>query len=187
MRDVRILTWVFVGALSIVVAVGCAGSCHPAEIVLNDFERDEDLNGIRWECHVAYERSSQRAGRGDYSLRVDLPVSRYPGVELWDIAGDWRTYDRLTFWVHVEGDRSLQVMLRIDDWGYSDDYGQRTNINLVLQPGANRLDIPMQEIQENPSKRLLNLRQIRRIMLFLIASERREVLYLDDFRLVRET
>lgn len=170
--------------LAVLFCLASVLACEPdGGVRFADFETDADLDDVFWECHNVYRHADDRAGHGKRSLRVELPPGRYPGVMLHRVPRDWRGYAALSFWVFLEGDAPVPAVLRIDDLHHRDDYGQRANIPLVMEPGENRLRFPIEIIENDPAKRRLRLDEMFRIILFLPNSDRRVVLYLDDFRL----
>lgn len=157
----------------------------PDELLILDFESDADLDNLFWECRHRFERSTERVDQGQWALKATLPMEKYPGVEIRNLPRDWRHFDKLALWVYYDSNKPIQALLRIDDDFHWDDFGRRANINLVLEPGENFIEIPIAEIMNNPRKRKLNLLHIYRMILFLIAPNQPEVLYLDNVRLLR--
>ena len=171
-------------ALIVALALAACAPVPPETYRFFDFERDADLGVFLWQCHIVYGRTSRPVGHGAWALRVDLPPDEFPGVEFSAVPRDWSMFEEFRFWVYVEGDRPLDAMVRIDDDRPCVNVEDRANIPLRLNPGENRVSIPVRAIAGNPRSRRLNVRQIRRIIFFLSDSNRREVLDLDDFRLV---
>jgi hypothetical protein len=175
------------GALLVVIVLLAAAACDPVPdaYVFADFETDADLDLFAWNCHHRYRRSADHVEHGRASLRVDLPPGDFPGIDFTRVPRDWSVFDELRFAVYVDGDRELSAMLRIDDNHACTEFEDRANLAVRLVPGENRVTIPIPAIEKNPAVRRLNVRYIRHIIFFLPDSARREVLYLDDFRLVR--
>jgi hypothetical protein len=171
-------------ALILAVALTACEPFPPPVYRFLDFERDADLDALQWECRHVYERARAHASHGEWALRADLPPGEYPGVEIARPPRDWSMFDALRFRVYVEGDRPLEATLRIDDDRPCTEFDDRANLPVHLVPGANDVRIPVRAVAQGPRARLLNVRQVRRMILYLSASDRREVLDLDDFRLV---
>jgi len=55
----------------------------------------------------------------------------------------------------------------------------------VLMPGANQVKIPLNSLKTSGTERSLDLKNIYRFLIFMSHPDKRYVLYLDYFRLVR--
>ena len=170
--------------LLLAFALAACRPVPPATYRFLDFERDADLDALVWECHAAFERTPAHAGHGQWALRADLPPGEFPGVEFRKVPRDWSPFDELRFRVYVEGDRALDAALRVDDDRPCTNVEDRAEVPLRLFPGENEVRVPVRAIAQGPRARRLNVGRIRRMIFFLPGSNRREVLDLDDFRLV---
>ncbi|MEW5976205.1 MAG: hypothetical protein AB1898_10420 [Acidobacteriota bacterium] len=159
--------------------------CQPAsraERLAFDFESDAELDHFFWSCHTLFERSTQHASRGRYSLRVKLYPSRYPGISPSFRIRNWSSYKTLHFDVFNPAPSTLTLYLRIDDAYSSPAYEDRYNGTLRLQPGLNRLSIALDTLETSGTKRTLDPLSIKRFALFLNHPREETTLYFDNFR-----
>ena len=105
------------------------------------------------------------------------------GVMVQEPFTDWRGYNTLQVQIYSLLDQPKEVELRIDDKRAEKQRGDRTDLTLVVQPGYNRYEIPMEEIRQGPSGRRLRLHKIRRVGIFSKGSEEPFMLFFSDFRL----
>ena len=108
--------------------------------------------------------------------------AKYPGLELKGPYLDWRGYKALTLDVFSRAESSVTLYLMIKDCIRA-SYHDRYNGEVKIHPGHNEVRIPMAEIENSPTKRLLDLSSIQVIHLFLIEPQQPMVLYFDDLLL----
>jgi hypothetical protein len=166
-------------------AVACIDELRPDTRVLYDFETDRDLDRVLWTCHTVFTRSTTHKSGGDYALRADLPAGRFPGITFLAVPRDWTGYESLHIWVYYEGEAPADAVLRVDDVDHGDDYGNRANVMVKIQPGVNRLTFPLEELKKNPIIRNLELNEILRLIFFFPFADSRNTIYVDDVVLKR--
>jgi len=64
-------------------------------------------------------------------------------------------------------------------------YRDRYNKVFMLKPGANQLKISLDSLKTSITERPLELKNIYRFLIFMSHPDKKYVLYLDYFRLVR--
>ncbi len=119
------------------------------------------------------------SSRDSQVAEVTFSPAKYPGLELRGPYPDWHGYQALTMDVFSRADSSVTLYLMIKDRERA-SYHDRYNGEMMIHPGHNEIKIPMLEIENSPSKRLLDLSSIQVIHLFLIEPQESLVLYLDD-------
>lgn len=181
--DVTVKRFVFF-ILGFLIVTACGGE-RPPDPVLIDFETDADLDRVHWKCHTLMGLSSEHATHGKGSLRLELYPSDYPGFEPLLDQKDWREYRTLCFDVFNPSERRVSITLRIDDRKERPDYRDRYNNPIMLNPGMNRITIPLGTLITTGTGRDLDLGTIERLILFTVSPPRRVLLYLDHLRLVR--
>ena len=77
---------------------------------------------------------------------------------------------------------SLRLTIRIDDTD-NPSYNDRYNKTVTLNPRANHISIPLNQLVTSEANRKLNLSKIKRVLLFLTQPKERRTLYLDNLRL----
>jgi hypothetical protein len=107
----------------------------------------------------------------------------YPGLSIGEVHPDWRGFERLVFDVYSKRPEPVKLVLRIHDRGHNNDYWDRFNRALIIQPGASRISIPLRDVQTAPRGRLMDMSRIRGLVVFADHPREALVLYFDDFRL----
>lgn len=121
---------------------------------------------------------------GGHWLRVDMGIGPYPGVSLPEIHRDWRDYNTLALRVFSPQTQSLTLTLRIHDAQHNNDYDDRLNQRLSIQPGINDLVINLNDVASAPKNRRMDLSQIQSLMLFVVSPKQPLTVYVDEIRLL---
>ena len=177
MSSMRLLS-VITGIL-LLTGCGAPGS----ELVLYDFETDNELNELHWHCRTLYSRSDQFVSHGVKALKLELYPSDYPGLDMKLKKHDWRIYKALRLEIYNPQPRSIQVKFRIDD-KEDPDYADRYSRGFDLKPGMNYLYVPLNTLITTGTSRNLNLKEIHKFLIYIVNPERKVVLYIDHIRLV---
>ncbi len=175
-----------VAGLILTAAAGAAwfqfGAC-PHDGVIIDFESAKDMDRVKWKCHDRFERVPAISGSGTHALLADLAAGLYPGIEIFHLPRNWNGYTRFEFTVSTPDAAGEPLHVRIDDRDVADAYTERYEGQLRLPGGAQTISIPIEEIRTGPAKRPLDLRRIRRIILYLYNRNVRSTLTIDDVHL----
>lgn len=150
--------------------------------VLGNFESDMDLHGVKGDI----ERSNAFHSRDQYSLKVHLTTKQYTNVSFNDFFNSWQGYNYLLLDLYNPSTQPLDLVIRIDDVQHqagNNEHDDRFNKNLHLEPGWNAIQIPVDEIQHAPAKRLLQLDAIKMIVIFAVQLQQEQDIYLDNMRL----
>lgn len=153
-------------------------------IVLFDFESPQDLKRLNWECHKWFELSERHATSGKFSLKVSLPAGRYPGIDFKGLPPDWSLYAYLKMDVFNPTKEALQFHVRIDDHKSEWEYANRFDADVELKPGANPISIPVSSLKTNLHHRVLDLKKIERLIIFVPDNPKPRDLYIDNIRLI---
>ncbi len=124
---------------------------------------------------------TDQASHGHRALRVRRGNASVLAIEYQAGDMDWSNYESLKFDLFSPGGAST-VHIRIDDHNDCTEFDARFNRALQLHPGWNSFTIPLETIATGPTARRLDLKHIRRIILFGTAEEPSEV-FLDFVRL----
>jgi predicted MPP superfamily phosphohydrolase len=154
-----------------------------AQKTLFDFESDSDLKRLNWECHKWFELSEENTTSGKYSLKVSLPPGQYPGISFYEIPTDWSGGKYLKMDVFNPSKEDLTFHIRIDDTKSGWEYADRFDMNLELGSKMNHITIPTDSIKTNVHIRPLNLKNIKRMMVFIPDSPKQREIYIDHIRL----
>jgi len=73
--------------------------------------------------------------------------------------------------------------VRIDDEKSGWEYADRFDMNFEIKKGKNSVSIPTEAIKTNLNPRPLNLKSIKRMMVFVPNNPKKRELYIDYIRL----
>lgn len=122
------------------------------------------------------------AGQGHVG-RVVFNHATYPGFHIKEPYPDWRNYSTLAFEIYSELDTTVTLNVRVDDSHHRGLYQDRYNTVIRINPGLNRINIPLAKVQNGPKSRKMDMIAIRAIGLFASRPPAPFTLYLDNFRL----
>jgi len=101
------------------------------------------------------------------SLRVLVASEPYPGVAFTEPVRDWSAWSKLKLDITNPDARPLDLNVRVHDIAHSQHYDDRFNQRFAID-GATRttISIPLQDIQQGPKSRLLDLENVAGIIVF---------------------
>ena len=155
------------------VAYGHRASAYP---VLNRFDSQLDLYFVS-PVNAEVSRRSLADGwldaSGSPSLRLVTTGGDYPGI-ITEPARDWRGWSVLKLDLTNPGETVLELHVRVDDAPGTRQFHDRFNRGFRI-PGATRtvLSVPLQEIEQGPIGRTLNLGDVARLIVFLTGPSAR--------------
>ncbi len=164
--------------LLILIATACDNRA-PSGRILYDFESESDLDRMNWHCRMRYSIVPEHATSGSSSLRCDFSEMRYPGIGFHDFPRDVASFRSISVDIFNNADQSVNLVVRIDDAESGDQHENRYNGSFMLQPGENKLAIPMESIRNGPVGRKLDLTDIRRFLIFIYKAPGPVTLYID--------
>jgi hypothetical protein len=122
------------------------------------------------------------SGHDSQVAKVTFFPAKYPGLGLRGPYPDWRGYKMLTLDVFSPAESPVSLYLMIKDRGVA-SFTDRYNRELLIHPGYNEIRIPLEEIEDAPANRQLDLSSIHIIHLFIIEPQQPMILYIDDLSL----
>lgn len=137
-----------------------------------------------WLASEHTQASIETAPSGGHRLRVQMAGGAYPGVSFPEMHPDWRGYDALALRVFSSQPHPVKLVIRIHDTQHNNDYADRFNQTILLQPGINDLAISLINIATAPKNRRMDLSQIESLMLFTVSPDQPISLYVDQIRLI---
>ena len=158
------------------------------EAVLADFEKG-GLNPF--ENASRLEFVSDHATQGKTAGKIALDAKGFGfGFDLRsgrNLGGTWSQYDRLALDLFVEGGSVKMYCYARDD--QSTNYDTRFNIELTLQPGARKIDLPLGSMFRGRTRNPLNVDKIVWISFTFtnIDQAKPATIFLDNTRLVKGT
>lgn len=152
--------------------------------VLADFETNEEVRA--WNPQgLPAKTVSEHVTHGSSALQIEFGGGEYPGISRELPPDDWTGFEALRADLFSAAETPLHYCIRIDD-AASTDYGSRYNGDFVLAPGANRIDLPLTGLRTGDGKRDLDLKRVRRLIIFTSRLRTPVTLFIDHLRLVRE-
>jgi len=135
-----------------------------------------------------YYISGEHPSHGSKSLKLELYPSDkqdYPGLTPVIRENNWSDFKALSFDIYNPEGNNISVTLRIDDRKDYPEYNERYNKRFIFGPGMNNIRVPLNTLVTSGTGRILNLRKIYRLLIFMANPERNIVLYVDYIRLIR--
>ena len=154
--------------------------------VLSDFETPFEID--RWAGNAALSIDDDIHFHGKSSLKVVLKTANYSGAGLRYFPDDWSNYHYLHLNIFNPIDDPLKITCRIHDRRHADGvqaYDDRFNRSLVLVKGWNQIVIPLEQVENAPKTRKLDLRKVQKLAVFVHRLPRTRVIYIDDVRLAK--
>jgi VanZ family protein len=153
--------------------------------LLSGFETPFETH--RWQGDGELSIESMMAVAEGGLMKVPLATDKYSGVSLRYFDGDWGSARTLQISIYNPATGPMRITCRIHDLQHTEgdqDYEDRFNRSYDLVPGWNRLEIDLDEVENSPSGRKMDMSRIRELMLFTVSLPLPRVLYLDEVRLV---
>ena len=152
--------------------------------VLTDFSAPFALD--RWEGSAQRSLVAETAGVPSPSMDVRFGCERYSGIFLARMPRDWSDYKVLSLEFFLPDGTGLDLTCRINDAEHLDrgqEYADRFNLSLHLQPGWNYIDIPLEEVRQAPRGRDLDLSAIAGFGFFTVNLQEPRRLFVHAIRL----
>lgn len=154
--------------------------------LLASFERSREVGN--WLPHQgSMSRTNEWATDGDYSLKLDLLPSQYPGVAMLWLESDWSEYRTLEFDVGNPSGDNLQLVVKIQDEQNQTnglDYHDRFHQEVTV-PEASTLHvvIDLAKVKAAPADREMVMTEINMIDIFSPDLSAPATFFIDQLRL----
>jgi len=119
-------------------------------------------------------------------LKIRLsPKKQYPGTSLRFFPGDWSGYNQLVIRFYNPSPMPLNITVRVHDRAHqtSYHYQDRFRLNTRVQPGWSNLEIGLNQIENGPREREMNMRKISDLSVFTDRLAAQRILYIDKIYL----
>jgi len=190
----KYLKGILIGFFGFVLALDLTGFTYTAVTdykmqsrapIVENFESLGTL--LYWEGNIEQASENRLAGQfaGKVTLAANVP---FPGVNQAPVLADWAGYESVEFNIHNSALHPLSVTIRINDKAHElsdQDYDDRFNRNFELANGWNQIDIPLNDIQQAPTTREMDLTQIYRVGIFSGTLEQPVTLTFDEIKLTK--
>lgn len=141
------------------------------------------------ETHGASVRRSNpppdwREAQGRKVLKLRTRTSsHYPRIKLDEPYPDWSGHNSLSLCIYSVESEPFPIDIKIHDYERREEYSDRFTREFTIQPGLNKLRLPLEEVRKGPEGREMNMRDIESITLLLDHPKVRRTFYLDSFYL----
>lgn len=119
----------------------------------------------------------------DNFIHLKLDVAMYPGVSMDEPFPDWTSYSVLVLPIYSENTTTFDLVLRVHDVNHNNQYRDRFNKYITVKNGINYFRIPLNEIEESPISRKLDMSNIRNLAIFMDKPASPVRLYIGPIRL----
>jgi hypothetical protein len=139
----------------------------------------------RWRADNGISRTQSPVYSGKYAAEILLTTEKYSRVSLEYFPRDWHQYEKLMFSIYNTKNMNLQLSLRIHDGQHlqNNEPYDRYAQSIILTPGWNVIEIPLQKLKNAPRDRKMDLRNIYNFMIYSSFLSDSTWIYLDDVRL----
>ncbi len=157
--------------------------------MLGDFENKMELylwkpQGKDSNNPTNIELVTSNATHGNQALRV-ITGGDWGGINLLSYDLDWSNYKYFALDIFNPTSEAFRFFIRIDDSDKRalESYKHRFNHLQMINPGMNRIKIPIHTIVIRPQSRNLNIKSIRRVILHMEENAPSRIFYIDNIRL----
>ena len=153
--------------------------------LLSGFETPFEID--RWSGNAGLSVETVTSISAGRLLKLSLTTEQYSGVSLNYFDGDWTSARTLKISVYNPDANPLKITCRIHDLQHTDgyeEYEDRYNRSFILTQGWNHIEIDLEEVEQSPATRSIDMSRIRGLGIFVVSLPAPRILYLDDVRLV---
>ncbi|AFU98473.1 VanZ family protein [Simiduia agarivorans] len=147
--------------------------------IIADFESEVERQRVQGTTYLQRDHRSH----GQSALAIQLSTERYSGISIARLLGDWRNFTLLKMDIYNPASAEQTITLRIADQHHNQQYHDRFNQRLNLQPGWNAIALPIEQIRHAPRDRQMDLQHIADITLFSASNPSPRLIMLDYVRL----
>lgn len=152
--------------------------------VLSNFETPFEID--RWDGNDKLSVDSIPSISRGKILKLSLTTDQYSGVMLNHFDGNWVSARTLRISFYNPDATLLQITCRIHDHQHTDgyeEYEDRFNRSFILMQGWNHIEIDLDEVEDSPADRSMDMRHIRGLGIFVVSLPEPRLLYLDNVQL----
>jgi hypothetical protein len=117
------------------------------------------------------------------AAQVTFEPALYSGFAIEGPWPNWAGHQDLTFTVYSALRQTVRLEIRIHDMHHNNEYSDRFNQELSIQPGLNAVEIPLIAVQSSLRGRQMDLGGIQAIGLFVVQSAKSFDLCFSRFQL----
>jgi VanZ family protein len=152
--------------------------------LLSNFETPFEID--RWAGNADLSVESMPSISQGKILKLSLTTDQYSGVGLNHFNGNWISVRTLKISLYNPDVVPLQITFRIHDLQHTDgyeEYEDRFNRRFLLMQEWNHIEIDLDEVEESPADRNMDMSRIRGLGIFVVSQSEPRFLYLDNVEL----
>lgn len=134
--------------------------------VIIDFNRQWSSSFVRFNNAEIINTVDNRHVEGAEMRLVQFNPGKYPGMSVIELEPDWSGYNSLRITMFSGHKKNIALVLRVHDKVHNQGHEDRFNKRLVVEPGLNEFDMPLDKIRQGPVQRELDLANIAGVILF---------------------
>ncbi len=153
--------------------------------LLSGFETPVELD--RWAGSAGLSVETIASISQDKLLKLSLGTDQYSGAALSYFNGNWAFARALKISLYNPDASPLHITCRIHDLQHADgdeEYDDRFNSSFLLMQGWSHIEIDLDEVEESPASRSMDMSRIRGLGVFVVSLPAPRILYLDEIRLL---
>ncbi|MEW5894707.1 MAG: glycoside hydrolase domain-containing protein [Candidatus Omnitrophota bacterium] len=132
------------------------------------------------------DRSAPAASRSsaqDFCLKTTYPRGDFPGLSAKNLPGDWTGFNMLVFDVFNPSEEPVKFGILIKDEPGGHGYNNRYDGEFAFRPGRGKFIFNVTGLKTNDGKRLMDISQVKELVIFLVRTGEPTTLYFDNIRL----
>ncbi len=138
---------------------------HNAFPVIIEFDANWSSSFVRYKnARMLKVRVSDQ--QNSHLHPIQFYPGNYPGVSIIEPEPNWSGYGHLHLVIHSMNAGSYYMTLRVHDESHNQEYSDRFNKRLLVQPGLNAFSISLDQIRHGAVDRELDLKNIAGLILF---------------------
>jgi len=144
----------------------------------NKFTRTKNAELVKTHPPPGWKNPSSR-NMGQLTMSAGI----YPGFNIEEPYPDWTGYKYLSFCIYSELNATVNLAMRIEDIHHNNFYDDRFNYSITINPGVNQISVPLEQVENAPSYRKMDMTAIYAIHFFATRPSKPFILYFDDLQL----
>jgi hypothetical protein len=121
--------------------------------------------------------------QGQFVGKVAFAPDSLSGLALKNFPPNWSTFSSLQFEVYSDSKSVVPLELRVHDGKHRNQYSDRFNLTLQVEPGQTTVTVPLADIRKGPAYRTMDMTNIKGVIVFIVNPAQHQSLYFDEFRL----
>jgi hypothetical protein len=134
--------------------------------VIVDLDADWSSSFIQFNNAEIMKATGLNKKENDNLSLIRFNHGQYPGISVIEPEPDWSNYHKLHLKIFSSYEHDIDLVLRVHDKQHNQDLIDRFNKKLPVKPGLNDFEIALNQIQNGPVNRQLDLKSVAGLTLF---------------------